>query len=202
MHAFRLNLLLLPLLAAFMAGCRATSRSISTAPQLGEEETIANIAASYSEYQKITPKPVLVNPGLAMLCRGANKSDVERLRAKYGPHTHTEILIYMNAAAAQAFTAGGESYPTGAVVVKQKTLLDYYDETTKKWVGRHPAGVGGMVKRAPGYDAEHGDWEYFYFDDPQKIESGKIASCVGCHQNAKARGYVFGSWRKESKAAP
>ncbi|MDB6068335.1 MAG: hypothetical protein JWR26_4543 [Pedosphaera sp.] len=56
-------------------------------------------------------------------------------------------------------------------------------------------GVGGMVKRAPGYDPAHGDWEYFYFDDAAKIQSGRIASCVGCHETAKGKDYVFGTWK-------
>ena len=197
MHLVRWIFLLLPFVAT-LVGCRESSRPVSTEAKSTEEMTIAKIAASYSTYRKITPHPVLVNPGLARLCRGAFKSDVERLRAEFGPHAHTEILIYMNDSAAQAFASDQQSYPPGSVIVKQKTLLDYYDETTKKRVRRHPAGVGGMVKRAPGFDAEHGDWEYFYFEDPEKIESGKIASCVDCHQNAKARDYVYGTWGKMS----
>jgi hypothetical protein len=56
-------------------------------------------------------------------------------------------------------------------------------------------GVGGMVKRAAGFDPAHGDWEYFYFEDPAHIESGAIATCTGCHASARATDYVFGSWR-------
>jgi hypothetical protein len=53
-----------------------------------------------------------------------------------------------------------------------------------------------MVKRSSGYDAKHGDWEYFYFENPAKIESGRISSCVQCHDSAKKQDYVFGTWRK------
>ena len=56
-----------------------------------------------------------------------------------------------------------------------------------------------MVKRAPGYDPEHGDWEYFYFEDPAKIEQGKIQSCVRCHAGAKATDHVFGTWERASR---
>jgi hypothetical protein len=68
--------------------------------------------------------------------------------------------------------------------VKQKQIQGY---TTKDGKRVHEAdtGVGGMVKRSAGYDPTHGDWEYFYFEDPKKIESGRIASCVQCHSSAK-----------------
>ena len=29
-----------------------------------------------------------------------------------------------------------------------------------------------MIKRPPGYDPQHGDWEYFYFEQPTTVESG------------------------------
>ena len=71
-----------------------------------------------------------------------------------------------------------------------------------------------MIKRADGFDPAHGDWEYFcsahvpgLADDPAvaqsavaqvkpagKIESGRIASCVQCHEAAKRTDYVFGTW--------
>jgi hypothetical protein len=57
-----------------------------------------------------------------------------------------------------------------------------------------------MVKRAPGFDSAQGDWEYFYFDDPSKIESGRMASCIECHRTAKQTDYVFGLWA--NRAAP
>ncbi len=51
------------------------------------------------------------------------------------------------------------------------------------------------MKRSAGYDPEHGDWEYFYFEDRKKIESGPIASCIQCRSSAQAHDYVFGNWR-------
>lgn len=92
----------------------------------------------------------------------------------------------MNDLAATAFRSGSNAYPVGAVVVKQK----------HKHYGKDVSGVGGMVKRSTGYDPQHGDWEYFYFEDPQKIESGRLASCVQCHDAAKQGDHVFGTWDK------
>jgi hypothetical protein len=93
----------------------------------------------------------------------------------------------MNGQAEAAFKSGG-TYPVGAAVVKRKLR-----EKNDKLVA---SGVGGMIKRAPGYDPKHGDWEYFYFEDEAKIESGKIDSCVNCHRLAAKTDFVFGNWGK------
>jgi hypothetical protein len=79
--------------------------------------------------------------------------------------------------------------------VKEKAGRTYQTDFTKSETTHN--GVGGMVKRPPGYDPEHGDWEYFYFEDPAKIESGKIGSCVACHAGA-GQDHVFGSWARKN----
>jgi hypothetical protein len=157
--------------------------------------TVSGIAKGYTNYHKITDHEVYVNPLLAMLCRGATQAEVEAAREKDGPHANTAILIYMNDLAADAFGKGSKPFPVGSVVVKRKTILGYRDNSGN--YGIHGEnGVGGMVKRAPGYDPAHGDWEYFYFDNPAKIQSGRIDSCVKCHETAKGKDYVFGTWKE------
>jgi hypothetical protein len=84
------------------------------------------------------------------------------------------------------------------VIVKQKAIHGYTDKNGKRVHDRNN-GVGGMVKRPAGYDPKHGDWEYFYFDDATKIESGRISSCVQCHNSAKNKDYVFGTWSKAGR---
>jgi len=101
----------------------------------------------------------------------------------------------MNKLAADAFGKDTTPFPDGAVIVKRKTIHGYTDKDGKQ-VHSGDNGVGGMVKRASGYDPMHGDWEYFYFENDTKIESGHISSCVRCHESARARDYVFGTWRK------
>jgi len=156
---------------------------------------IADIAATYTSYRKVTDSDVYVNPELAMLCRGASREEVEAAKIKHGPHAHTAILVYMNEPAAQVFSRGDKVYPAGSVIVKQKRILGFYDYKSGKNISRAENGVGGMVKRAAGYDPDHGDWEYFYFEDKSKIQAGRIQSCVQCHEGAKSTDYVFGTWR-------
>lgn len=186
------------LLALLPAGCSKLPAATPSVPSAAQP-SVTDIAASYKTYKKITPAPVFVNPELAMLCRGANEKDVAAARTTKGPHANTAVLIYMNDSAAKAFAGGGNSYLPGSVIVKQKTDLGYVDSQSRGPTRRAIDGVGGMVKRAPGFDPEHGDWEYFYFEDAAKIETGRIVSCVECHKGAKNTDYVFGTWAERKK---
>ena len=166
-----------------------------SSPSSGTQPSVSEIAGSFTNYQRITKSEVYVNPELAMLCRGASKEEVEAAGLKYGPHANTGILIYMNESAATAFSTNSSVYPVGAVIVKQKTIHGSTDKDGKR-VHEADNGVGGMIKRPAGYDPKNGDWEYFYFENAKKIESGRITSCVQCHSSAKDKDYVFGHWRK------
>jgi hypothetical protein len=177
------------LLASSMRGWSESSPSSDTQPSVSE------VAIGFTNYQLITKSVVYVNPELAMLCRGASKEEVEAARVEFGPHANTGILIYMNKLAADAFATNASVFPIGAVIVKQKKIHGYTDKDGKQ-IHEADTGVGGMVKRAAGYDPKHGDWEYLYFEDTKKIESGRVASCVQCQSSAKDKDYVFGTWRK------
>jgi hypothetical protein len=166
-----------------------------SSPSSGAQPSVSEVARSFTNYQRITKSVVYVNPELAMLCRGASKEEVEAARLKYGPHANTGILIYMNESAAKASATNASVYPVGAAIVKQKTIHGYTDKDGKR-IQEADNGVGGMIKRPAGYDPKHGDWEYFYFEDTKKTESGRITSCVQCHSSAKDKDYVFGNWRK------
>ena len=166
----------------------ATTAAAAPARPPAAEPTLASIASGYTRFRLLTPRPVPVDPQLALLCAPAAPGRARAATEVHGPHAGATIRVFMNALAAKAFAANADSYPVGSVVVKEK-LADG---------GREPlraTGVGGMVKRAAGYDAAHGDWEYFYFEQPARIESGAIASCAGCHASARAKDHVFGNWR-------
>lgn len=181
------------------------SNRISDVDHRGESQVVVgavvnveDLARSYAELTLITKEPVLVDLQLAMLCRGISQQDVDDARKRHGPHAHTSVKIFMNEIAAEAFRDRSAAYPVGSVIVKEKLGLEYDnhrdDRAPGQKIPKTPDGVGGMIKRAAGYDPEHGDWEYFYFEDPTKVEHGKIASCVECHRGASATDYVFGGW--------
>jgi len=56
------------------------------------------------------------------------------------------------------------------------------------------SGTGGptlmMEKRAPGFDASHGDWRYVVVDGA-KIDDGPLPLCARCHDEAP-HDHVFG----------
>ena len=142
----------------------------------------------------MTKQPVFVDPDLAMLCRGATRAEVEAAREVSGPHAHAAIRIFMNKLAADEFAKPTPAYPVGSIVVKEKRALAHRSTTQPGGMTQATDGVGGMIKRPPGYDPAHGDWEYFYFESPAKIESGTMSSCVQCHSGAAGKDYVFGGW--------
>jgi hypothetical protein len=75
--------------------------------------------------------------------------------------------------------------PVGAIVVKEK----HHDPV----VTGPPVEFGAMIKREPGYDPAHGDWEYLFVAmKPEKtVARGKLESCIDCHSNAKDKDYLF-----------
>jgi hypothetical protein len=192
-----------------VAGCNPSEEAAiaATAPPAttrasGQGTKAEAVARDYAKLTLVTPEAVYVNPELAMLCRGASQEDVERARKTQGPHAHTRIRVFMSAGAAKTFklrqeneTSAAPVYPVGSIVVKEKKGASYFVGRGEERSKTHD-GVGGMIKREKGYDPEHGDWEYFYFEDPAKVESGRITSCVACHAGAATTDYVFGSWAK------
>lgn len=154
-------------------------------------DDIERIAANYGSLRSMTSEPVLVDAEIARLCVGATQAALDFARARSGPHALSAIRIYMSDAAAKEFVEINPRYPVGSVIVKEKVRWGAADDA-----GGSPSrnGVGGMIKRAPGYDPAHGDWEYFYFEDAAKIERGRIESCIRCHRRAADTDHVFGDW--------
>lgn len=171
--------------AAGVLGLVASCQTGGAGPAALDPRSATYIAAHYTSFRPMTKEPVRVEHRMAMLCDGGDVSNEVRAQRISGPHASVAINVYMNGPAASAFETPGAKYPEGAIVVKEKRR------------GRDSSllnGVGGMIKRAPGFDPEHGDWEYFYYADPAKIQSGKIVSCIECHSRAVSSDYVFGFW--------
>lgn len=192
----RINpVLFLLTVAIVFAGCEK-----SAAPEtVGEPDSprISELAVTYTNLVLMTQEEVFVNPELARLCRGINQEEVEAARTQFGPHANTSIRVFMNPPAADALKSNLIPYPVGSVIVKQKMSLGY-QRSVGTDVGAGTAGVGGMVKRRPGYDPTHGDWEYFYVEGKGPLESGRLSTCVTCHSSARDRDHVFGTWRHRS----
>jgi hypothetical protein len=114
-----------------------------------------------------------------------------------GPHAYAEVRVLMDKTAEAALKSGAKVFPIGAVVVKEKEAHQY---PYLKDAPRRPSGVTGMIKRAPGYDPQNGDWEYFIQEAGAPLEKGKIATCIGCHAKTPGPDHLFMPWLKRKAA--
>ncbi len=144
--------------------------------------TEANAPTFYRDFDRLTRQPRFVSAFMAMRCTTATPSaqEIERERQTTGPHYRARVHLYANPIAVPTFETPGESFGVGSVIVKEK--LGAKNEVT---------AVGGMIKRAPGYDADNGDWEYFYYGKPGEFDAGRIENCVACHAAARKTDHVY-----------
>ena len=142
------------------------------------------VSTFYRQFKRVTKDPHYVAPLTATLCMAPGPELVEREKRMTGLHHRTSVHIYANPPAEDVIKVNTGVFPAGAVIVKEKLAAD-----------GSVTGVGGMIKRAPGFDAKNGDWEYFYSDSAAGFSIGKLQNCADCHANAKAADYVFYGWK-------
>lgn len=150
--------------------------------------TKESAATFYREFKRLTKEPRHVAPLTATLCITPSKELMDKEKAMTGPHHQNWIQIYANSIAADSIAAKGAKFPEGAVIVKEKLSGD----------GNSMTGIGGMVKRAKGYDPANGDWEFFFYTPGGDFTTGKLANCIDCHNGGK-RDHVFSVWSLDSK---
>jgi hypothetical protein len=149
-------------------------------PSPGAEIDFANWPAA-------TDGPFRVDPTVTAACAPFTypnpKQEAERKR--HGPHYWPAIVVRTNPEAIAAFKAGDTPLPVGSTVVKEK----HSDHLAKG----PPDEYGAMIKREPGYDPAHGDWEYLYvtLKPEKKVTRGRLESCIDCHAHAKDKDYLF-----------
>jgi hypothetical protein len=162
---------------------------VATTLAAAEPLTVTKESAGkfYREFKRLTAQPRYVAPLTALLCTFPGKELLEKESALTGPHTRVSVHIYANTIADGAVTANAAEFPEGAVIVKEK-------------LGRDAAvtDVGGMIKRAEGYDPKNGDWEFFFFTPGGDFATGKLENCIGCHNGGK-RDHVFSVWSFAAK---
>lgn len=146
---------------------------------------VETVISEFRNYPIITPDAVVINQEIAKLCRIVTPEEAAQAVEQHGPHAITTILIHMNEPARLAYSSQANVYPVGSVIVKRKGVQEPDDPES---------GVGGMIKREPGYNPEHGDWEYFYFERRDRVDSGRLSKCIACHDRVSASDFVFGTW--------
>lgn len=144
----------------------------------------ADDGIDYAGWPELTSKPYRVDPAAFSRCTGPTPAEKERAERR-SPHHAPAVRVYANSAAAAHLREGHGPLPVGAVVIKEK----WWDEKAAS-----PHAYAAMIKRDAGFDPDHGDWEYVYVtqgEDGRRVQRGRIASCVECHERAVKSDYLF-----------
>ncbi|MFT7464050.1 MAG: hypothetical protein ACI9EF_002399 [Pseudohongiellaceae bacterium] len=113
----------------------------------GPAAHVGGTAVDTTGFELLTPEPITVPVKMFLSCR------MQLNMVKRGPHFSPSVSMHANPLAAAALAASSAVMPVGSIVTK-----------VKRWeLGQTlPNAVASMIKREPGYDVEHGDWEYVY----------------------------------------
>jgi len=97
-------------------------------------------------------------------------------------HNSVFVVVRTAPAAAPIYQGGPFPFPAGTVVV-QEEYADARCMQRTRWTV--------MKKEGEGYDAAGGDWSWYTLDRFQRtIEKGKLAHCVRCHMECRARDFT------------
>jgi len=151
-----------------------------TCPAADFEVNEKSIFMLSSKLKLITPTPRLVSEAIATLCTSPSPDLIATEAARTGPHAGTLVNIYVSEGAAKLMDSSSRWFPEGSIVLKEKLSSD-----------GTVAAVGGMIKRAPGFDRSHNDWEYFYAEQDQKMNKGLLQNCIACHVKVESTDYVY-----------
>ncbi|MEO1836515.1 MAG: hypothetical protein ABGZ49_13590 [Akkermansiaceae bacterium] len=121
-------LLVLGIVLASGSGGKTPNRS---EPKF-DSPTIANVAAGYQSFRKMTKKPMLVDPGFFTACRKSRKEMLARARKKSAPPTQSITPVHMNENAVRAFE-WKHILSSGFGIVKQKAPVDSGKRKQPTW---------------------------------------------------------------------
>ena len=110
---------------------------------------------------------------------------------------HSFAAVFGNDVAIKAYREGKLSFPNGTIIAALHYRHVPSEENNKvfgrdqSFVAGTPTNVQFMVKDLKKYAAT-GGWGYGHFQDGKPVTSGPLMdSCFPCHQQIKARDYVF-----------
>ncbi|HST20825.1 MAG TPA: cytochrome P460 family protein [Blastocatellia bacterium] len=140
-------------------------------------ESLKAELSKYKTWTLVNPKPVLMDPVVAVACAAPNTSAPN-------PHSNKYIRVYVNEVGSAAMMSEKHPrFPQGSIIVKEKL-----SEATS----RLPELLTIMVKRNEGYDQGNGDWDYLVVNgDGSRVERPtNVRSCQACHLAHKESDYV------------
>jgi hypothetical protein len=154
---------------------------------------VAAAIADYQTWKRRTDQPVALASEIFGLCRSPSLAERQFLDSEHGIDQRL-VLDWLNPGAVTAYEHKDTlPFPVGAAIVKEKLVR----ETTG---GLALVARGVMIKRDPGFDAAHGDWEFAYWEPTAGLLVGptESAHCGDCHVAAQPTDFVFfdQAWRR------
>lgn len=140
--------------------------------------------ADYRRWKRVNPQLAEMNAAAVRLCRAPTPLEAKEQRRN--PHFGKWIFVYVNKRGEDAMlNQAVPNFPVGSVIVKEKRWRQESDK---------PELLTVMTKMAPGYDSQHGDWQYMGVagGDARTIQArGKLANCQSCHDRQVGTDYVY-----------
>lgn len=145
----------------------------------GESERSFEAAMqAYTTWTPETAEPQSISVQIASLCRAPSAAELAFDESEHGKNLYTQD--WLNPAAKSGQEAEGKTpFAAGAAIVKQKLALGADGKLAV-------IGLGMMIKREPGFDAEHGDWAFGYWEPALGLKAGpsEASHCGGCHASS------------------
>lgn len=126
---------------------------------------------------------------VSSLCVGPRGSQLASVD-QASPHRPYFLKVYVNSAGLRQFSNEKlRAMPVGSLIVKEKL---------KSPDAKQPTLLTIMRKREPGYDVEHGDWEYAVAEGSglRIVEQGRIQRCIGCHSDQAKSDFLYRSYMR------
>lgn len=152
--------------------------------------SVERAIAEYRTWQQRTAQPLAISAEIFSLCRLPTLPEQQFAASEHGQNR--ALLDWLTPGAVAGFAANGATpFPVGAAIVKEKLVSSSSGYTL--------AALGVMIKRQPGFDTPHADWEFAYWEQAPGLLQGapEAEYCGGCHAGARATDFVFldESWR-------
>ena len=145
--------------------------------------------AGYRAWTKVNQSPYRMAPPSAIACAAPARANVPN------PHQDKYVTVYVNDTGRKAMLEQkSPKFPEGSIIVKEKLSNP---------ASPAPELLTVMVKRAPGYNPEVGDWEFMVTDGKgvEVRERGKLENCQTCHVSWTRTDYVSRTYLPSDVAA-
>jgi hypothetical protein len=133
---------------------------------------------AYTTWTRETDEPQSISVQIASLCRAPSAAELAFDESEHGKNLYTQDWLNPAAKRGQE-AAGGTPFAAGAAIVKQKLAVGADGKLAV-------VALGMMIKRESGFDAEHGDWAFGYWEAALGLKSGpsEARHCGGCHASS------------------